>query len=105
MATTYRIAVIGELGVRHGLSGPGTETYPVTAPGGGPGTIRELAKSGDCGIIYLTEQLADLPDVRWTGIRTSCPRHHPDPRQGRVPWHRYGQHPAVRSEAVGADIL
>ena len=27
-------------------------------------TIRELAKSGDCGIIYLTEQLAkDLPDV------------------------------------------
>ena len=56
MATTYRIAVIGSWESVMGFRALGLETYPVTAP--------EEAKSGDCGIIYLTEQLAkDLPDV------------------------------------------
>ena len=64
MATTYRIAVIGSWGVRHGLSGPGTGDVSRHRPEEARETIRELAKSGDCGIIYLTEQLAkDLPDV------------------------------------------
>ena len=60
MATTYRIAVIGSWESVMGFRALGLETYPVTAPE----EARELAKSGDCGIIYLTEQLAkDLPDV------------------------------------------
>ena len=64
MATTYRIAVIGSWESVMGLRALGLETYPVTAPEEARETIRELAKSGDCGIIYLTEQLAkDLPDV------------------------------------------
>ena len=64
MATTYRIAVIGSWESVMGFRALGLETYPVTAPEEARDTIRELAKSGDCGIIYLTEQLAkDLPDV------------------------------------------
>ena len=64
MATTYRIAVIGSWESVMGFRALGLETYPVTAPEEARETIRELAKSGDCGIIYLTEQLAkDLPDV------------------------------------------
>ena len=64
MATTYRIAVIGSWESVMGFRALGLETYPVTAPRRPGETIRELAKSGDCGIIYLTEQLAkDLPDV------------------------------------------
>ena len=63
MATTYRIAVIGSWESVMGFRALGLETYPVTAPEEARDTIRELAKSGDCGIIYLTEQLAkDLPD-------------------------------------------
>ena len=63
MATTYRIAVIGSWESVMGFRALGLETYPVTAPEEARETIRELAKSGDCGIIYLTEQLAkDLPD-------------------------------------------
>ena len=64
MATTYRIAVIGSWESVMGFRALGLETYPVTAPEEARETIRELAKSGDSGIIYLTEQLAkDLPDV------------------------------------------
>ena len=56
MATTYRIAVIGSWESVMGFRALGLETYPVTAPEEARETIRELAKSGDCGIIYLTEQ-------------------------------------------------
>ena len=55
MATTYRIAVIGSWESVMGFRALGLETYPVTAPEEARETIRELAKSGDCGIIYLTE--------------------------------------------------
>ena len=64
MATTYRIAVIGSWESVMGFRALGLETYPVTAPEEARETIRELAKSGDCGIIYLTEQLArEMSDV------------------------------------------
>mgnify|MGYP000465366909 CR=1 FL=1 len=64
MATTYRIAVIGSWESVMGFRALGLETYPVTAPEEARDTIRELAKSGDCGIIYLTEQLArEMSDV------------------------------------------
>ena len=51
MATTYRIAVIGSWESVMGFRALGLETYPVTAPEEARDTIRELAKSGDCGII------------------------------------------------------
>ena len=82
MATTYRIAVIGSWESVMGFRALGLETYPVTAPEEARETIRELAKSGDCGIIYLTEQLAN-------------------PRPGGLSRHRYEQHPAVHSESGG----
>lgn len=72
MATTYRIAVIGSWESVMGFRALGLETYPVTAPEEARETSRELAKSGDCGIIYLTEQLAKDLRTCWTGIRTSC---------------------------------
>ena len=64
MAATYRIAAVGDWESVMGFRALGLETYPVTAPEEARETIRELARIGDCGIIYLTEQLAkDLPDV------------------------------------------
>ena len=64
MAAVYRIAVVGDWDSVMGFRALGLETYPVTGPEEARQQIRELAKGGDCGIIYLTEQLAkDLPDV------------------------------------------
>ena len=64
MAATYRIAVIGEWDSVMGFRALGLDTYPVTDVEEAREKVRELAKAGDCGIIYLTEQLAkDMDDV------------------------------------------
>ena len=64
MAATYRIAVVGDWDSVMGFRALGLETHPVTNPDEAREAIRDLARDGDCGIIYLTEQLArDLPDV------------------------------------------
>ncbi|WP_455582844.1 V-type ATP synthase subunit F [Dysosmobacter sp.] len=63
MATTYRIAVIGDWESVMGFRALGLDTYPVMSADEAREKIRELAKS-DCAVIYLTEQLAkDLEDV------------------------------------------
>ncbi|MBQ9493803.1 MAG: V-type ATP synthase subunit F [Oscillibacter sp.] len=63
MATTWRIAVIGDWESVMGFQALGLETYPVASPEEAREKIRELAKS-DCAVIYLTEQLAvALPDI------------------------------------------
>lgn len=64
MAATYRIAAVGDWESVMGFRALGLETYPAAGPEEAREAIRELARDGDCGIIYLTEQLAkDLPDV------------------------------------------
>ena len=64
MAATYRIAAVGDWESVMGFRALGLETDPAASPEEARETLRELAKDGDCGIIYLTEQLArDLPDV------------------------------------------
>ena len=64
MAATYRIAVIGDWESVMGFRALGLDTYPVTGVEEAKARVRELAKDGDCGIIYLTEQLAkDMGDV------------------------------------------
>ena len=55
MAAVYRIAVVGDWDSVMGFRALGLETYPVTGPEEARQQIRELAKDGDCGIIYLTE--------------------------------------------------
>lgn len=63
MATTYRIAVVGDWESVMGFRALGLDTYPVNAPEAAREKIHELAKT-DCAVIYLTEQLAaKLPDV------------------------------------------
>ena len=63
MATTYRIAVIGDWESVMGFRALGLDAYPVTSVEEAKEKIRELAKS-DCAVIYLTEQLAaKLGDV------------------------------------------
>ena len=53
MAVAYQIAVIGDW----------ESTYPVTSAEEAREKVRELAKT-NCGVIYLTEQLAkDMDDV------------------------------------------
>ena len=59
MATTYRIAVIGDWDSVMGFRALGLDTYPVTSAEEAKDRVKELAKAGDCGIIYLTEQLAE----------------------------------------------
>ena len=63
MATTYRIAVIGDWESVMGFRALGLDTYPVTSVAEAKEQVRELAKT-DCAVIYLTEQLAkDMDDV------------------------------------------
>lgn len=63
MATTYRIAVIGDWESVMGFRALGLDTYPVNSAQEAGEKIRELAKT-DCAVIYLTEQLAkDIEDV------------------------------------------
>ena len=63
MATTYRIAVIGDWESVMGFRALGLDTYPVTSAQEAGEKIRELANT-DCAVIYLTEQLAkDMPEV------------------------------------------
>lgn len=63
MATTYRIAVVGDWESVMGFRALGLDTYPISAPEEARRKILELAKT-DCAVIYLTEQLAaKLPDV------------------------------------------
>ncbi len=58
MATTYRIAVVGDWDSVMGFRALGLDTYPVTSVAEARERVRDLAKAGDCGILYLTEQLA-----------------------------------------------
>lgn len=65
MATTYRIARHRRLGIGDGLPGhrPGylSRSPP---PAEAKERVKELAKDGECAVIYLTEQLArEMSDV------------------------------------------
>ena len=63
MATTYRIAVIGDWESVMGFRALGLDAYPVTSVEEAKEKVRELAKS-DCAVIYLTETLGkDMEDV------------------------------------------
>ena len=63
MATTYRIAVIGDWESVMGFRALGLDTYPVTSVDEAREKVKGLAKT-DCAVIYLTEQLAkDMDDV------------------------------------------
>ena len=63
MATTYRIAVIGDWESVMGFRALGLETYPAGSAAEARTLIHRLAKE-DCAVIYLTEQLAaQLGDV------------------------------------------
>lgn len=64
MAETYRIAVIGDWDSVMGFQALGLETYPVSSVDRAKETVRDLAKAGDCAVIYLTESLAkDMADT------------------------------------------
>jgi V/A-type H+-transporting ATPase subunit F len=63
MATTYKIAVIGDWESVMGFRALGLQTYPVVSPEEARDTIHRLAGE-NCAVIYLTEQLAaKLGDV------------------------------------------
>jgi len=63
MATSYKIAVLGDWESVMGFRALGLDTYPVASPDEARETIHRLAKE-NCAVIYLTEQLAvRLEDV------------------------------------------
>ena len=63
MAETYRIAVVGDWQSVMGFRALGLETYPADTREEAREIIHRLAKE-NCGVIYLTEQLAkDMDDV------------------------------------------
>ncbi|WP_295579092.1 V-type ATP synthase subunit F [uncultured Oscillibacter sp.] len=64
MATTYRIAAVGDWESVMGFRALGLDTYPVTSAEEARERVRDLARDGGCAVIYLTEQLAkDMADV------------------------------------------
>jgi len=64
MAATYRIAVVGDWESVMGFRALGLDAYPAASVEEARETVKELAKAGDCGVIYLTEQFAkDMGDV------------------------------------------
>ena len=64
MATTYRIAVVGDWESVMGFRALGLDTYPVASVEEARERVQELARAGECAVIYLTEQLArDMGDV------------------------------------------
>ena len=63
MAETYRIAVVGDWQSVMGFRALGMETYPADTKEEAREIIHRLARE-NCGVIYLTEQLAaGLEDV------------------------------------------
>lgn len=63
MAETYRIAVVGDWQSVMGFRALGLETCPADTPEEAREIVHRLAKE-NCGVIYLTEQLAaKLEDV------------------------------------------
>ncbi|MBE7004373.1 MAG: V-type ATP synthase subunit F [Ruminococcaceae bacterium] len=63
MATTYKIAVIGDWESVMGFRALGLDTCPVNTPEEAREEVKRLAKE-DCAVIYLTETLAkSMPDV------------------------------------------
>jgi V/A-type H+/Na+-transporting ATPase subunit F len=57
MATSYKIAVIGDWDSVMGFRALGLDTYPVTTPDEARELVHRLARE-NCAVIYLTEQLA-----------------------------------------------
>ena len=106
MATTYRIAVIGDWESVMGFRALGLDTYPVTSVEEARGRVRELAQAGECAVIYLTEQLArDMGDViaRYKGELRPAIILIPG-REGSLGIGRDSIQRAIE-RAVGADIL
>ncbi len=106
MATTYRIAAVGDWESVMGFRALGLDTYPVTSAEEARERVRDLARDGGCAVIYLTEQLAkDMADV--------LARYKDEPRPaiilipGREGSLGIGRESIQRSieRAVGADIL
>ena len=63
MATTYKIAVVGDWNSVMGFRALGLETCPAATPDEARAAVRRLAHE-DCAVIYLTETLARaMPDV------------------------------------------
>ena len=63
MATTYKIAVVGDWESVMGFRALGLETCPASTPENAREEIRRLVRE-DCAVIYLTETLAKaMPDV------------------------------------------
>ena len=105
MATTYRIAVIGDWESVMGFRALGLDTYPVSSVEEAKERVRELAK-GDCAVIYLTETLAkDMEDVldRYKDELTPAIILIPG-REGSLGIGKANIQQAIE-RAVGADIL
>ena len=105
MATTYRIAVIGDWESVMGFRALGLDAYPVTSVEEAKEKVRELAKS-DCAVIYLTETLGkDMEDVlsRYKDELTPAIILSPG-REGSLGIGKNNIQRAI-DRAVGADIL
>lgn len=105
MATTYRIAAVGDWESVMGFRALGLDTYPVSGVPEAKEKVRELAKT-DCAVIYLTEQLAQgMDDVLSRYKDELRPAIILIPgRQGSLGIGRNNIQRAIE-RAVGADIL
>ena len=91
--SNYRIAVLGDKDSVLGFKALGLDVYPAENVEEARRTLHALARE-NVAVIYLTEGYAAAMAADVRNTRSSVrphPRHHPDPRQGRLPGHRHGQ--------------
>ena len=105
MATTYKIAVVGDWESVMGFRALGLEACPAATPEEARAEIRRLVRE-DCAVIYLTETLAKaLPDVLAKYKDALRPAIILIPgREGTLGIGRDNMQRAIE-RAVGADIL
>ena len=99
--SNYKIAVLGDKDSVLGFKALGLDVFPAESAEEAKRTLHALAKE-NYAVVYLTEGYAAHMEAELERYKDALnPRDHPDPRQGRLPGHRYGQRQAGRGACRG----
>ena len=93
--SNYKIAVLGDKDSVLGFKALGLDVFPAESAEEAKRTLHALAKE-NYAVVYLTEGYAAHMEAELERYKDALTPHHPDPRQGRLPGHRYGQRQAGR---------
>jgi V/A-type H+-transporting ATPase subunit F len=104
--STYKIALIGDSGTVTGFSAGGVTGFPVSDDAGALQTLRELARSDEYAIIFITETLAETIATEIAQIPTgSVPAIIIIPDQGGARGIGFERTRVAVERAIGIDLL